>query len=211
MNKKVKENAVVLLKEEKLAQQAAEPVREILERIERDWAGVKTIQHEDEYAALVEDLKKVKRLYDGLDAQRKELTDPLNGVLKKINGAVKPMLEALNNWELKFKQILTHYEGNKRTVLMLNAAKEARKVIKENPQYAQDILDAAKAESATPKIEGVQYRTKWTFTIEDETQIPREFLIVDEKKLAKFAEAMKDKASVAGVKFIEEKVLAVTV
>lgn len=57
---------------------------------------------------------------------------------------------------------------------------------------------------ATPKVEGVKQVTRWKFRIVDEKIIPRDFLIIDEQKLRKYAEAMKSGAKVAGVEFYPE-------
>ena len=45
-------------------------------------------------------------------------------------------------------------------------------------------------------------RTTWTFRVVDKTQIPHEYLLVDERALAAMARNMKDKAAVPGVQFV---------
>ena len=50
------------------------------------------------------------------------------------------------------------------------------------------------------KPEGVSYRDSWKFEITDESKIPREYLIPDEKKIAGIVKAMKEKFDVPGIR-----------
>lgn len=69
-------------------------------------------------------------------------------------------------------------------------------------------VPVAAAIEATPKVNGMKQVTRWRFRIVNELAIPREFLIVDEQKLRKYAEAMKASAKVAGVEFYPETTAA---
>lgn len=55
-----------------------------------------------------------------------------------------------------------------------------------------------------PTVAGLSTRKVWKFRVVDETKIPREFLMVDESKLRKFAGAMQEQAKVEGVEFYAE-------
>jgi len=50
-----------------------------------------------------------------------------------------------------------------------------------------------------PKTQGVSAAVAWKFKITNEALIPREYLMVDEKKLGAVVRAMKDKTSIPGV------------
>jgi len=92
--------------------------------------------------------------------------------------------------------------------------KEARAELAE--EKAADMV--AKAETVyvepkpvaveVPKAKGVSYREVWRAEVLRPSDVPREFLMVDEKKLAGYAKAMKSEARVAGVHFYPEKVVA---
>ena len=58
----------------------------------------------------------------------------------------------------------------------------------------------------TPKLSGVSFRKVWRHRVVNASLVPREFLIVDEAKLAKFADAMGGSVPVAGVEFYVEAV-----
>jgi hypothetical protein len=52
------------------------------------------------------------------------------------------------------------------------------------------------------EVKAVQsFRRRWTFEVVDESEIPREFLVVDTTKLGRYATAMKDSGKVPGVRF----------
>jgi hypothetical protein len=45
------------------------------------------------------------------------------------------------------------------------------------------------------------FRRRWTFEIVDESEVPRDFCVVDTVRLGRYATAMKDSAKVPGVRF----------
>lgn len=51
---------------------------------------------------------------------------------------------------------------------------------------------------------GTRANTVWRFRVIDPALVPREFLMIDEKKLGEHARTMKEKAQVAGVEFFDE-------
>lgn len=60
-----------------------------------------------------------------------------------------------------------------------------------------------------PKVEGVSFRDEWDFRIVDESRIPREYLIVDEKKIRAVVKAMRQGARIPGVEVFARRVSAV--
>jgi hypothetical protein len=52
------------------------------------------------------------------------------------------------------------------------------------------------------EVKAVQsFRRRWTFEIVDESEVPRDFCVVDTVRLGRYATAMKDSAKVPGVRF----------
>lgn len=80
-------------------------------------------------------------------------------------------------------------------------------------QLAEDILNAPSVEPvavvapATPKVEGLSYSTSWDFEIENESLIPREFLIVDAVKIRRVITALKETANIPGVRAFSKKIV----
>ncbi len=58
------------------------------------------------------------------------------------------------------------------------------------------------------KVKGISRRDNWTFVIMDETQIPREYLKVDEQKIRKYVTTMKVDAKIPGVKIFNDPIFA---
>ena len=56
-----------------------------------------------------------------------------------------------------------------------------------------------------PKIEGVATVDTWKFYVENPAQVPREYLIPDEKKIGQIVRAMKGAMQIPGVKIWVEK------
>lgn len=50
------------------------------------------------------------------------------------------------------------------------------------------------------KVKGVSIKANWQFEVTDPSLIPREFLMVDEKKIGQVVKAMKDSTSIPGVR-----------
>jgi hypothetical protein len=75
-------------------------------------------------------------------------------------------------------------------------------------QTAATMAVAPVVQSARPKVAGVATREVWTFRVEDETKVPREFLTIDESKLRRYVAAMKGDAKVAGVRIYSERQVA---
>lgn len=77
--------------------------------------------------------------------------------------------------------------------------KEAAQAIIEEPIEAPVI----RVQSAAPKISGLTERKTWTFSIENEADIPRLWLMVDTVKLGAFVRSDKGKTKIPGVKVWE--------
>lgn len=67
------------------------------------------------------------------------------------------------------------------------------------PRYVPPVSYA----STVPKVKGVTHVPNWTFEIEDETKIPRKYLLVNEAALRSEAKKLMGLASVEGVRFYD--------
>lgn len=59
-----------------------------------------------------------------------------------------------------------------------------------------------------PKVAGVSTREVWLFEVNDPTQVPRQYLIVDESKIRKVVQALKGDAQIPGVRVYSERQIA---
>lgn len=80
--------------------------------------------------------------------------------------------------------------------------KEQAEIVIEKPVAPPAIMHVPQE-----KIDGVSILKNWKFTIEDESQIPADFLKPDETKIGQFVRMMKSKAVIPGITiYCEEKV-----
>jgi len=60
----------------------------------------------------------------------------------------------------------------------------------------------------SPQVKGLSSREVWKFELKDESQLPREFLAADEKKIGAYVRAMKGDAKIAGVRIYSESAIS---
>lgn len=119
--------------------------------------------------------KALKRLED----RRQFFVRPLVDGQKRINNEFKEMMSPLERMTSEIKSKLLGY----RNIVKEEAAKNAEKL---NKMAAENNLPAVEAvvDNAVKSSIGNSFAVKrWVWKIIDETKIPREFLIVDEKKI----------------------------
>ena len=81
-------------------------------------------------------------------------------------------------------------------------------------QAAQELIEApviapvVMVEKATPAVDGITYRETWQFEVIDANAVPREWLIVDEKKVGAYIRAVKGAANIPGVKAYPVKTMS---
>lgn len=68
---------------------------------------------------------------------------------------------------------------------------------------------AQKQSGVAVPMEGVTTRTTWKYTVEDLASVPREYLMLDEKKIKAVVKAMKGETAIPGIRVHEEGSVAV--
>ena len=112
-------------------------------------AGISTIKvnitDADSYATAAGELAKIKAVAKKIDADRKELTKPLDDEKAKVMDYVRPYTTALGNAELAFKNALLAYEQEQTRRRELAEAEEAERLRKQQEALAKR---AEKAEAS---------------------------------------------------------------
>lgn len=80
----------------------------------------------------------------------------------------------------------------------------AAEAVLANPAPVPLRMHSVIVQKQVPKTEGVSGALNWKFRIVDETQIPREYLMVNEKAIGAVVRAMKDKSKIPGVEVYPE-------
>lgn len=162
-------------------------------------------------------VKAAHNLHKSLTSKRAELIAPVQIEEKAVRARLSAYLERVELERLNEQRRL-QAEAQAKADAEMKAqqalADEAAALAEEHtgeeikPEIVATIIaPAVKLEA--PKVAGVSARKVWTFEITDAALIPREFLMVDEQKLAKYATAMRDSAKCAGVRFYEKTVASI--
>jgi len=81
---------------------------------------------------------------------------------------------------------------------------EAADAVLESPVVAPPVIVA----KATPAVAGISYREQWTYQVVDLAAVPREYMMLDDKKVGSVVRAMKGMTNIPGIKAISERVIA---
>lgn len=167
-----------------------------------DEARALTVQDDAANVRAVELGNQARKLVKGIEDIRKKHVAPLNERVKDINAAAKVYTERLGEVETGLKRKIGVFQSQQE-LERRKAEEQARQAIAEE----QARLDAlAKKNNVAPVVlEAVlppepprvvrtesgssHQRQEWTFEVQDETQVPREYLMVDERKIREAVKA----------------------
>ena len=211
-------------------------IKTFLEIIELEADGIVevTIKNDDEMKGISNLLRSIKTRAKELNDKRLEITRPIDDSKARIMGLFRPIEDKLKKAEVIIKQGILSYEKkiaeeNRRLQEEANRlakeAEERRKaaIVKDaetaleqgKPELAVAYIEKAEAVFVAPinvakerRPEGISTVRVWKYEILDPLLIPREFLIVDETKLQKYATAMRETAKVEGVRFYEDTIIS---
>lgn len=171
----------------------------------------------------IDDMEKQRLKYtrplDELKAEmirdEREVTEPLKKILKLLNLKLLTWTESQEAIrreaaERKRKEDLAALEAEKERQFALavqtNDTKAADAIIeieKNAERLAAKPVEVFNTIRTATGSSGIT--TRWKHTVIDESLVPREFLMVDDAKLRKYATAKKESAKVPGVQFYPEK------
>jgi hypothetical protein len=148
------EEVTSIVKFESVLSEAIERVRDIdslWSAREVTWLSPK------EVTQVVEARDQIKQAEKYIEAQRKGLVDPLNGVVKQVNAAAKPRKDYLSQLDAHLTAFLAATTAEARRLEAGSVEKQAKaQERKGNLQLASDIRDGA----ASTTLEGVSTVTK---------------------------------------------------
>jgi len=144
-------------------------------------------------------LKAVKVRVKKIDEIRKELVNPYNIKVKEINGLLMPEIKTLKEIESTVKKRVSGYLTEQEKLLQDKVGNvtdfEGNKVVIDTKPKS------IKTDNATMSCKKVQ-----RFEVVDFTKIPREYLIIDEKKIK---EDLKQGCVIEGIRAYEENIIAI--
>lgn len=88
----------------------------------------------------------------------------------------------------------------------LQAEENARRITEEASAVH---VPQAIAEKETPRMDGVQMSDNWKYEVINEALVPRDYLMLDTKKIGAVGRATKGSVAIPGIKFYNDKTVAV--
>lgn len=149
------------------------------------------VETEDHAVLASEQIKKIKRVWKVIEEKRKEYTAPLNQTLKAINKDFKAMQSPLSEAEKVLKTKILDWEKTR--------------VVEEPADEFEEALDNPN------EIGYAKVRKQWVFRVYNKSEVPLDFLVVDEAKVREHMRlfAKGGAQAIPGIKFKQVKNLAV--
>jgi hypothetical protein len=141
-------------------------------------------------------LSEVASRHDAYDKKRKAWVQPLKAVASDIDATFRPALQALKHCEQMLKEKIGMYDvaqAQARAALLVQAAAAGASGNREAAEAAYVVADQFSAASA-----GAGSKIEWTGEVVDATQIPREYLCPDVKKLEALTKARGEDPCIPG-------------
>ncbi len=170
--------------------------------------------------------KAIKDYIKRVDGLRKELVDPLNATVKRINDLFRPALDTAGQADKVLGQKMGVFQTEQENQIRIQEAKAREAAEKERVKLDQqaDRLESkgkpdqaqAKREEAEavptpvfappPKPKDAYFREEWHYAVTKESEIPDEYWVVDHKMLAKVVKDMKGTKEIPGIRQFPEKI-----
>ena len=187
------------------------------------------VKNAEQYSSAGEELTRIKATQKRLETIRKGMTQPLDAAKKAIMDFFRGPEAKLSQAESGIKRAMIGYSDEQDRLRREEQRKADERARKERERLEAQAAAAAASGKAgraeqlqeraatvvapvihreAPKVTGVNMRDVWKFAIEDEAQIPRAFLAVDESKIRKHVANMKGDTQIPGVRVYCEKQMA---
>lgn len=187
---------------------------------------------------ILELAKKIKTVSKGLETERMSTTRPMDEAKTEIMNLYREPLDKLVRAEGIIKKAVLDFDRAERIKaeqeqarLRAVAEEKARKererleaqalkaIDKGKEEKAEQLMEQAESVQALApvvqipvnKVQGTSSRKIWKYRITDVNQIPREYMIPNEKMLGSLAKASHDAVKIPGVEFYSEESLAISI
>lgn len=174
-----------------------------------DFVGDYKITTQQELETVAKVIAQIKLKLADLEMKEKELTVPLSTVLNKIRDIFRPVKQ-------RFKDAEQLLKAQIEAVKILEAANR-RKAMEEAVEAhkqgdALAVVKALQRNTVVGDVKGVSTTSKWKFIIVDESLIPREFLMPNEKLIKEHCAHSTDRqpTPIPGVEFVPDVAVSVT-
>jgi len=186
------------------------------------------IINEDKYIEACDLLLKIKQRRKFWDTFNKPIKQSIDYLKKQVLDREKMVAEPLERAEIQYlKPAMAEYDRKKseerRIKEEMMRAEFVRKEEEGKILLAEQFAKQGNSEEADRilnekinvpvlsiaenKVEGISFSEIWRFEIENGDLIPKEYLLVDEKKIGQVVRALKDKCNIPGIRVYPEKIV----
>lgn len=163
--------------------------------------GMVSMETQEEYDDAEVFLNRITKISGSAEKKRKEFTKPYNDFKTQIKAMCDDARSLLEFHKKNLKELMAGF--------VVKKAKEAEEELERKATLlAKSSFGKVQEDISVPS--GQVHRSmsniikRWKFEIEDESQIPREYLVPDEVKIRAYVQANKGMASIAGVRIFED-------
>jgi len=143
------------------------------------------------------------------EAAKQKVMADINSFKHPLEKAERIVKEKLGDY--RAEQDRKRREEEQKRLAELKAQEEERLLNEAEDTGDDSFLDdeimipQPQLETEIPAMRGVSFTTVWRFQITDVNQIPRSYMIPDDKKLANVVKALKDQANIPGIRVYSEQ------
>jgi len=169
------------------------------------------IKNDEELKTASGYLTQLNNLKREITAKKESITKPLNEALRNIRNLFYPLEKKVNDLVLELKNRIAEYEEERRKLIEEEKQKLAKQVEKGKLkiEHALSVLEQQPINTSPIKTDDgkVSFRMVKEVVIEDESLIPREYLVPDMVKIRR--DALNGK-NIPGVKVVERKQVVIS-
>lgn len=188
-----------------------------------------SVANAEDYQVAADELMAIKRKWNEVEVQRKELKGPIDEAAKRIQAFFKPPLDFLAQAEAVLKRKMVTWKSEQDRIAREEQRKADEKARKERERLEREAAKAAAAgreeraevlreraevvvaapvAPVAPKVSGISTRKAYMFRIVDASKVPDQYKVIDEKRIGAVVRALKMDANIPGVEVYEELTMA---
>ena len=185
-----------------------------------------TISTQDGQEQAATGRKAIKDYVKRVDSLRKELVDPLNATVKKINSLFAPALDTATEADKILGLKMGAFQTEQENQIRIQEAKAREAADKERvklegraerlegkgkPDQAEALRQEAEAVptpvfAPPPKPKDAYFREEWRYEVVNTALVPPEYWVIDHQALARVVKAMKGTKEIPGIRQFQEKI-----
>lgn len=154
-------------------------------------------------------LSKVNRLKKSIESKRVSITKPMLDWKRDIDSYFKSFSKPLQEIDTAKRQQMLSWRKEENARI---AKEEARrqKIQKAHEEKGHNVNDKIELERTPQTLGKATAQKYWTFEVTDEKQIPREFLILNERAVKEHMKINQDKKPIPGIRIFQEERLSIS-